>query len=55
MGTRICGTVGVVDKEKTSLHVLNGGATFDFFVLTIFLHANNVHSRGICVAVCKNG
>ena len=23
MGTRTCGTVGAVDKEKTSLHVLN--------------------------------
>ena len=23
MGTRMCGNVGAVDKEKTSLHVLN--------------------------------
>ena len=27
MGTRMCGTVGAVDKEKTSLYVLNAPLT----------------------------
>jgi len=27
MGTRMCATVGAVDKEKTSLHVLNAPLT----------------------------
>ena len=27
MRTRMCGTVGAVDKEKTSLHVLNAPLT----------------------------
>ena len=30
MGTRMCGNVGAVDKEKTSLHVLNVRQTFQF-------------------------